>query len=189
MMMQRDEPTRTSRNTTRTFQDAERRLAELDHLANGCRVGSGVQHFAGLRPGTPYAHTDNTTPAPKITPMIYESEVLTDRCPAVAYNNNDVAQTMPTTITANDPEARGSQSPSQSIPARQQTRRAVKERVAAWEADIKRFGQGAMKGPEVFRVSHIDDVDDDGDSADWYQTNRHSPSSRGHITDSIKHNP
>jgi hypothetical protein len=27
----------------------------------------------------------------------------------------------------------------------------------------------------VFRISQVDDVDNDGDSADWHQTNQHSP--------------
>jgi hypothetical protein len=136
VMIQRDEPTRTSRNITRTFQDAEQRFAELDHLARGCRAGSEVQHSAGQRTGTPYAHTYNTIPAPKTTPMIYGGEVLTDRYPADAYNNNDVARAMPTAIIMNDPDARGSQSSSQSIPAQQQARIHVKEHVAAWETDI-----------------------------------------------------
>jgi hypothetical protein len=94
---------------------------------------------------------------------------------------------MPTTLTANDLDARGSLSSSQgnargshassqSLPGQRHTRERVKDRVAAWETDVKRFGQDATKKPEVFRVSQSDDVDDEGDSADWRQTLRDAPS-------------
>jgi hypothetical protein len=71
------------------------------------------------------------------------SETLANAYPAVAYNN------IPTTITTNDPDVRGSQysiqgnafgsqASSQNLPEQQQAREDVKDHVAAWETDIKR---------------------------------------------------
>jgi hypothetical protein len=102
------------------------------------------------------------------------SDTLTDAYPAVSYNN------MPTTITANDPDARGSQSSNQENahgsqasrqkpPEQQQPRTPVKEHIAAWESNIKKFGQD-IKGPEMFNISQDGDVViSDSDSADWHQ--------------------
>jgi hypothetical protein len=126
----------------------------------------------------PYApHTgytgNTTTPAPKTTPMIYGSEVHAARHPVVAYTIHDVVPMMPTTTPTNDSEALGCQSPNRNMPAQPQLRIPVQDQVAALETDIRRFAQDTAKGPILFRLSSLDD----GDSADWHQTNQHPTSS------------
>jgi hypothetical protein len=149
-------PTRNSHNNTRMLQAWH---TELDHLVHECRASIGVQHSTAQRAGSPYAQP-YTTPTTRITSTGSSRDTLADILLAVAYNNT------PTTITTNDPDARGSQSSSQSIPAQQQ-------HVAAWETDSKRFGQDTRRGQDMFIINQDGDVVSHGDSADWHQ---HSPS-------------
>jgi hypothetical protein len=164
-------------NAARTFQDAGQRRVELHHQAQCCRPSSGVQRSTGQRAGSPYTQ-HFAVPAPRATSMDSGSETLADAYPAVACNN------MPTTITPNDADVRGSQSSSQgnacgsqasslNLPEQQRAREHVKDHVAARGTDVERFSKDAKKEAEVFSVSQVDDVVNEGDSADWCQ---HSPS-------------
>jgi hypothetical protein len=51
----------------------------------------------------------------------------------------------------------------------EQRRAELHARVAAWETDIKRFSKDIKKRPEVYSMSQVDDVVNEGDSADWHQ--------------------
>jgi hypothetical protein len=162
---------RASHTNVRAYPAVEQRRAEMEHQASGYRALSGVQHSAGQRPSMPYAPY-TTTPAPKTTPMSYGNEAHTARHPVAAYTTDDIMPMMPVTT----PIAHGSQSsamPSQHIPAQHTQCTLVKDKVAALETHINIFGQDTTKGPTVFLLSSLDD----GDSADWHQTNQHSPRS------------
>jgi hypothetical protein len=169
-IVQHDE--RASDATVRIFPAVDQRRAEVEHQANGRRAISGVQHSAGQRPSVPYAPY-TATPAPKITPMSYRNEAHTARHPVVAYATNDIMPMMLVATPIADSEARGSQSSAMRIqhtPVQQSQRTLVKDKVAALETNIKRFGQDTTKGPTLYHLSSLDD----GDSADWpRQTSTH----------------
>jgi hypothetical protein len=114
-----------------------------------------------------------TTPPPKTTPRSYGNEAHAACHPVVAHTTNDIMPMMPVTLQVADSRAHGSQfsaMPNQHTLVQSQQSTFVKAKVAIVETHIKRLGQETTKGPMVFRMSTLDD----GDSADWHQTNQHA---------------